>query len=68
VRRIAPDEVESTEHHLEQIVDRWTRFVELNDRLVYHKPKWSGDTKHRPEAAALLRTSRTTTSRCRSPP
>jgi hypothetical protein len=56
VKRIAPDEVESTERHLNEIIARWTHFVGRNDRLVYHKPKWTGDTNHRPESAALLRT------------
>ncbi|MER7457507.1 helicase-related protein [Micromonospora sp. NPDC126480] len=56
VKRVAPDELQSTEEHLEEIVGRWAELVDWNDDLVYQKPKWSGDKKRRPDSAALLRT------------
>ncbi|MEH0818535.1 MULTISPECIES: helicase-related protein [unclassified Micromonospora] len=56
VKRTAPDELESTEEHLKEIIGGWTDLVDWNNDLVYHKPKWSGDSKRRPDSAALLRT------------
>ncbi|GAB4105900.1 hypothetical protein GCM10028790_49190 [Micromonospora taraxaci] len=56
VKRIAPDELQSTEEHLEEIIDSWTELVDWNNGLVYHKPKSPADPKRRPDSAALLRT------------
>ncbi|MBM0255497.1 helicase-related protein [Micromonospora sp. 4G55] len=56
VKRIAPDELDSTEKDLDDIISDWTGLVDWNSDLLYHKPKWAGDTKRRPDSAALLRT------------
>ncbi|WP_446218663.1 helicase-related protein [Micromonospora sp. IBHARD004] len=55
VKRVAPDELESTQEHLDEIVGRWTELVDWNNDLVYQKAKWAGDSKRRPDSAALLR-------------
>ncbi|WP_433320164.1 helicase-related protein [Micromonospora chersina] len=54
VRRVAPDEVQATAEHLDDIIRRWVGMVDWNSGLKYRVNRSPNDPRARPENSALL--------------
>ncbi|WP_250032191.1 helicase-related protein [Paractinoplanes maris] len=55
-RRVAPDEADGTAYDLDEILGQWRDMLGSNPSLLYQQARaFPGDTKRRPDYAALLR-------------
>ncbi|MCZ7424811.1 helicase-related protein [Micromonospora sp. WMMA1949] len=54
VRRVAPDEVQATAEHLDEIIQRWADLADWNNGLKYRVGRGPSDPRARAEHSALL--------------